>query len=434
MTVSSLINDLFGALGGGVFRNALIGTILLSLSSSMVGSFTMLRKQSLITDVIAHSVFPGVCLGFLLTNERNLLVILLCASITGWIASLFVEWFKKHPKIAPDTASAITLSTFFGGGVMLLVYLINSPTQSVKSGISSFLYGSVIGISNQDIIIFFCIVILLISLIFLFYKELVVFSFDERFAQSIGYPISFLKILLSIITVIAIVIGIQAVGVILIASLLITPSVIARFWTHRINWLIVLACGIGVSCALIGTTISYHLEVSTGPWIVMTISTVALISFLFAPQKGIISKVIRHKRFKKTMTQENMLKALYHYFESKSLNNAFSIKEVINFKVSQHPTEVNKTLNALTKQGYLTQSKTSWNLTKIGFEKGQRLVKLHRLWELYLTEYLNIQIDHVHEDADSIEHIITPEIEKQLEEKLGRPTTDPHNQKIPYKK
>lgn len=434
MILTSIINDIFSAIGGGVLRNALIGTILLSLSSSMVGAFTMLRKQSLITDVIAHSVFPGVCLGFLLADEKNLGIILIFASATGWIATLCVEWFKKHPKISPDTASAITLSTFFGIGVMLLVQLINSPTQSIKAGISSFLYGSVIGISNNDIVIFFFVVVALISLIILFYKELVVFSFDERFAESIGYPTNFLKVLLSIITVVAIVIGIQAVGVILIASLLITPSVIARFWTHRIHLLIILACIIGVSSALVGTTISYHLEVATGPWIVMTISTVALSSFLFAPKKGILSKVFRHKKFKRTMTEENMLKALYHNFESKTLENAFSLNEATNFKISKSAKETKKTLNALSKQGYLTQSKESWNLTNVGFDKGRRLVKLHRLWELYLTEYLNIKIDHVHEDADSIEHIITPEIEKQLEEKLGRPTTDPHNQKIPYKK
>ena len=434
MTESTIVNDLFVAIGNGVLRNALIGTILLSLSSSMVGSFTILRKQSLIADVIAHSVFPGVCLGFLLANERNLLVILLCASITGWIATLCVEWFKKHPKIAPDTASAITLSTFFGGGVMLLVYLISSPTQSVKAGVSCFLYGSVIGISNQDIVIFFFIVIALIFLITLFYKELVVFCFDERFAQSIGYPINSLKILLSVITVVAIVIGIQAVGVILIASLLITPSVIARFWTHRIGLLITLACVIGVSSALIGTAISYQLEVATGPWIVMVISCVALTSFLFAPKKGVISKIIRKKKFKRMMTEENMLKALYHNFDSKPLQIAFSVEEAHDFKILKDVNDTKKVLRALTKHGYLTSSSSSWNLTKVGFQKGQRLVKLHRLWELYLTQYLNIKIDHVHEDADSIEHIITPEIEKELEAQLGRPTTDPHNKKIPYKK
>ncbi len=424
--------DIFNIGINGVLRNALVGTILLSISSSIVGTFTLLRKQSLIADVISHSVLPGICVGFIVHNERNLLIILLFAALTGWISTLFVEWIKRHPKITSDTASAITLSSFFGIGVMLLLYIINSPSLEIKSGISSFLYGSVIGISNTDIHIFAIIVVALIVIVYVFYRGLIVFTFDERFAQSIGIPVSFLKIVLSIITVIAIVIGIQAVGVILIAALLITPAVIARFWTHRISHLIFIACGAGVLGAVIGVERSYQMEVPTGPWIVFTLSCLALLSFLFSTKSGLIPKYICRYQSRKRMTQEDLLKALYHH-KKRTDSYQFNTETASSFKSKLGHSKTLSVLKALQKQRYISLSEKTWTLSEHGYQKGKRLVKLHRLWEVYLTKHLNIKVDHVHEDADSIEHIITPEIEKQLEEYLGKPETDPHNQKIPYR-
>lgn len=223
------------------------------------------------------------------------------------------------------------------------------------------------------------------------------------------------------------------------AAMLITPGAIALFWTKKLHLTLLLATLFGVVSSWLGCFTSYFMTfntssgeeaIPTGPAIVMFLSMFGVLSFFFTPKKGIISKYIRKIKFKKRIQMENLLKALYKNFnKTKSDNLCFNeIKSVSPLGKEA----LKKSIKLLSNAGYLIHKKGSYQLTEIGLNKGKRITKIHRLWELYLTSYMNVDADHVHDDAESIEHILTPELERSLEQQLNFPKKDPHNKPIPY--
>jgi manganese/zinc/iron transport system permease protein len=288
---------------------------------------------------------------------------------------------------------------------------------------------------GSDLIVFAVIALILIVTVILFFKELKLIAFDENFASSIGLPVYRLNLLLTSLTVLAVVTGIQAVGVVLMAAMLITPAAAARFWTNDILKMTLIAASLGALSGLAGAYVSYTApSMPTGPWIVMIISAIALISFFIAPERGIISRMIQQRQLQRQIMDENLLKELYHLGEKD--NNNFierTLKELIEERY--FPKQLLKgSLKRLSKRGFVREQDDKWSFTAAGFEKGKRVVKLHRLWELYLSTYMEIAPDHVHEDAETIEHVITPELEAELEHLLDYPKTDPHDKAIPYSK
>jgi manganese/zinc/iron transport system permease protein len=227
--------------------------------------------------------------------------------------------------------------------------------------------------------------------------------------------------------------GIQAVGVVLMAAMLITPAAAARLWTHDILKMLMLSAMLGAASGIIGTYISYTAPtMPTGPWIVMIISMLAILSFFFAPKRGILAKQIEQRKLQQTLLEENLLKEFYHLGEkSGNIFQGYSVRELIEERYFPART-LKSGVRRLRRKGYIKQQNNKWQFTEAGWQKGKRVVKLHRLWELYLSTYLQIAPDHVHEDAETIEHIITPELEAKLEKLLHYPDTDPHQKAIPY--
>lgn len=410
------------------------GSVLLAISSALVGCFTFLKKKALVGDAVAHAVLPGICLAFLLSGTKNPVYLIIGAFITGWLSLILIDVITRKSKIKEDTAIGLILSVFFGVGILLLT-MIQHSGNAAQSGLDSFLFGKAAALVGQDLMIFSIISICLLLGVILFYKEFALISFDEDFAKSIGFPVKRLELALTTLTVLAVVTGIQAVGVVLMAAMLITPAAAARFWTNKLNIMLLLAAIFGAFSGVSGAYISYVApSMPTGPWIVMVISMIALTSFFVAPEKGILYKLIRQSKIKKRILSENILKLFYQLGEmDHNFDEQRSIEEIQTKRPIKTPTLL-AGLNKLTHQGFLKHLKGTWQLTDQGQKKGQRIVKLHRLWEVYLTKYLRIAPDHVHEDADNIEHILTPELEARLEALLQYPTSDPHESNIPYNK
>jgi manganese/zinc/iron transport system permease protein len=246
-------------------------------------------------------------------------------------------------------------------------------------------------------------------------------------------PVKLIEFFLSTLTVLAIVAGIQAIGVVLMAAMLITPAASARFWTDRLRVMLFLSAIFASISAITGSYISFLApSMPTGPWIVVVISILAILSFFIAPDKGIVSKWWKKRRNRLKILDENILKTFYQLGENRSDAMKTRSMDDLGIRRNWDPSDLKKGLRRLQMQGFINQENGHWKLTKIGFKKGQRVVRLHRLWELYLTQYLKIAPDHVHEDAETIEHVITPELEKDILEKLGYPQLDPHKSKIPY--
>lgn len=415
-------------------RYVVLGTVLLSIASSVIGCFALLRKRALIVDSISHSILPGVCIGFMISGTKDPLWLLGGAMLTGWLSIYFIDIITRYSKIKADTAIGLNLSVFFAVGILLLTIIQNSGNPN-QSGLSDFLFGKAATMVKSDLYIFGGMALLVISGVALFYKQFVLVSFDMHFAKTIGLNIKFYEFILSILTVMAVAIGIQTVGVVLMAAMLITPAATARYWTDNLNKMLVIAALIGALSGIAGAFVSYSYEnMPTGPWIVIVFSVIAMLSMVFAPKKGIVAKWLRQKRNSHKMMEDNILKAFYRLGEKEG---DFYKKRTVEDLMNLRKFERNKLLDGLkwlSAENTIVHINNTYVLSKRGKVTGERIVRIHRLWELYLKRYLRVADDHVHDDAETIEHIITPELEYQLEKLLNYPEEDQHHQKIPYSK
>jgi len=412
-------------------RYVALGSMLLTGSSAIVGTFAFLKKKALVGDAIAHAVLPGICLAFMLAGRKDPLTLIAGALVTGWLSVIFIDYITRLSKIKEDTAIALVLAVFFGFGSFLLS-IIQQSGNAAQSGLNNFLFGKAASLVGADLLTFSIIAVLLIVSVRLLFKEFTLIAFDSSFATVIGFPVKWIEFILTSLTVLAVVIGIQSVGVVLMAAMLITPAAAARFWTHRIEHMIFLAAFFGAFSGLTGAYISWLApSMPTGPWIVVTISVIAFFSFFFAPKKGIYFRIKMQKNLKKKINDENILKVMYMMGEEQESIQRKTIGEIMEWRDFELPKLIIG-LNRLRKDGFVKKENQHWLLTNEGKNKGRKIVKLHRLWEVYLTKYLRIAPDHVHDDAETIEHIITPELEEELEKLLDYPVLDPHQSKIPY--
>lgn len=409
-----------------------LGSVLLTASSAIVGTFTFLNKRSLIGDAIAHAVLPGICLGFMVAGTKNPIVLIIGAFITGWLSLVVVEYISRKTRIKEDTAIGLVLSVFFGIGILMLTVIQKSGNAS-QSGLDHFLFGKAAALVGSDLYAFLIVASILLVVVYIMFKEFALLAFDKAYARSIGYPVRTLELILTSLIVLAVVIGIQAVGVVLMAAILITPAAAARFWTDKITVMVLLASAFGAFSGLSGAYISFVAPaMPTGPWIVIVISTIAFISFFLAPKRGVVYRLIRQKTIHQTINNENVLKVIYQLGEeNKNFFIPRHLDEIIRRR-KYEKTTLQTILRRLLHHGYVEQTGNLWSLSEEGKNKAQRVVKIHRLWELYLTTYMKIAPDHVHEDAETIEHLLTPELEAELEKQLGYARLDPHQTKIPY--
>ncbi|MBN6888532.1 manganese/zinc/iron transport system permease protein [Cytobacillus horneckiae] len=281
----------------------LVGTLLLGLASGVLGSFALLRKQSLIGDAVAHAALPGICIAFLLTGERSLIVLLIGATITGLLSAYCIQYIVSSTIIKEDTAICLILSVFFGFGIVLLTKVQQLPSGN-KSGLDAFIFGQAASIVGSDVKVMAGAAAILVFITAILFKEFKVITFDPEFAKGLGLPIGFLNFLFISLLVGVVVVGIQAVGVILMAALLITPAIAARYWTNSLSKMIVISGMFGAFSGVVGTMISALGQgLPTGPFIVVTATAIFVISMLFAPERGIIAKKIKQKIYYKQLNE-----------------------------------------------------------------------------------------------------------------------------------
>jgi manganese/zinc/iron transport system permease protein len=409
------------------------GSIILCGMSAIVGCFTFLRKRALIGDAVSHSVLPGVCMAFILTGEKNPLYFLIGAIISGMLSLLIMEGLTRSRQTRPDTAIALMLSVFFGIGIVLLTSIQHSGNAS-QAGLDKFLFGKAASITFEDIRLFAFSSAGILSIVFIFLRGFTAISFDEEFAVSIGFPVRWLRFALSFLTVWAVSVGIQAVGVVLMSALLITPALAARMWTNSIRFMLFLAMLFGMLSGYLGAFVSYTAPaMPTGPWIVVAATFIAALSMVFAPNRGILAQWFERRKNTNKTLEENILKLFYQIAEKTGESSKPILEEdLINYRAFSK-SQLKLGLRLLQRKSFIQFHLSTWKLTDLGEIEARRIVRLHRLWELYLQQYLNLDSDHVHDDAEAMEHVITPEIEAQLDEILGNPTIDPHNTIIPPK-
>jgi manganese/zinc/iron transport system permease protein len=285
----------------------LLGCMLLGLSSGVIGSFAYLRKQSLMGDALSHAALPGVCIAFMLSGSKSILLFLIGAAATGIVATFGIGYITRNTRVKQDSALAIVLSVFFGFGIVLLTQIQHSGSGN-QSGLDKFLFGQAASMMFSDVIVMTAISIVLISVCALLFKEFKLLSFDPGFARGIGYPVAFLDQLIMFLIVIAVVVGIQAVGVVLMSALLITPAVSARYWTEKLGIMVVLSGLFGACSGLVGTFISANgNNLPTGPLTVLASTSLFVISVVAAPSRGILSKLLHRSSARSKIRREQAM-------------------------------------------------------------------------------------------------------------------------------
>lgn len=294
-----MIDELLYILQDYTFQIVALGTGLLGLLSGVIGSFTTLQKESLLGDALSHAALPGIIIGYMVIGRKEWLFLLGGATISGLISTAVIQWLSKSGKVKFDNALSLTLSSFFGLGLVLMTYLQRIPDGD-QAGIDNFIYGQASSMLLRDVEVLIVAVIIALVLIILFWKELKVYTFDKQYARTLGLNTTFIQGLISVIMIVTIILGLESVGVILMSALLVGPAVAARQWTNRLNIMVILSGSFGLISGVIGTLISsLYTQIPTGPTIVVVLSIITFSSLLFAPKRGIISKKRNYNKRRK---------------------------------------------------------------------------------------------------------------------------------------
>ena len=278
---------------------ALLASMGVGLVCGVVGTFLVLRGMSLLGDATGHATLPGVCVGFLLVGSKAMGALLLGALAAGFAAAVLVGLLSRGPRSRPDAAIGVVLSVFFGLGIVLLSYIQNSPTAA-QSGLQSFLFGNAAGVSSVQLWWLLSIAAVLLALTAIFYRPLLVTVFDPDFARSIGVPTTLVHYALLGALSVAVVVSIQAVGVVLVSAMLIIPPSAALFLTKRLPRALVYAGLIGVASGALGAFASYLWEgVATGPAMVIVAGAFFAAAFTFGP-RGLLGKLFARRSERRT--------------------------------------------------------------------------------------------------------------------------------------
>ncbi|EXG88034.1 ABC-type Mn2+/Zn2+ transport system, permease component [Clostridium sp. ASBs410] len=293
-----MLSSIISLFSDYTFQTVALGSALLGLISGVLGSFAVLRRQSLLGDGVSHSALPGVVMAFVVSGSKNTEVLLMGALISGLLATLFIVSIVRHTRVKFDSALALVMSVFFGLGLVLLTYVQKIPNSN-QAGLKRFIFGQASTLLQRDIILMVICGLILLTLVLLFWKEFKLFTFDSDFAQSLGFSPKKLNLLLSFMIVLAIIIGLQTVGVILMSAMLITPAVAARQWTNKLWVMVTLSALFGAASGIAGTAASSLVpKLPTGPAIVVCVSAIVIISVLFAPGRGVLHRVYQRRKNK----------------------------------------------------------------------------------------------------------------------------------------
>lgn len=275
------------------------GTFLLATTTGAVGCITVLKGQSLIGDAIGHAAFPGIVLSFMLFMQREPALLMLGAVVSGTVAFILIQVIKVNSKIDLDAVLAIILSSFFGLGMVLKSHIQGNPaySRSSQSGLQNYIFGQAAYIMREDVRLILYVAIPSLIILFLFYKEIKVFLFDETYSKTIGLKTTLLYGMILFMAMSLIATGLKLVGAILISSLLIVPAITALQWSNRFGMVMVIAALTGGVSAFIGTYISTAYKgMSTGATIILVMNFIAFVSLIFGP-RGMIAGIRMRRKY-----------------------------------------------------------------------------------------------------------------------------------------
>ncbi|MEE9372454.1 MAG: iron chelate uptake ABC transporter family permease subunit [Saprospiraceae bacterium] len=402
---------------------ALVASSLVGILCGVLGCFLVLRNMSLIGDALSHAILPGVFIPFMIIGYSKVGFFLgtLSAAI---ISAIAITWIQNNVKTKNDAAIGIVFTLMFSIGVTGISFLNNA--QGVHLDLKDFLFGSTLGISNEDIVITSIVTLYAIASVIIFYRYLFITTFQATIAATMGISVQFVHYFLMLLVSLAIVASLQTVGIILVVAMLITPASTALLLSNNLKKVLIISGIIGLLSAVFGLVAAIILNTPPGPAMCIMATLFYALAVVFSPSKGILIKR-KNKRDQKALIQrEDILKLMY---KSKII---LSKKAIID-RMSYTSSTLSSRLSELTQSGAIAVVEGGYKITGRGRDLGEKLVRAHRLWESYLVDEMGLKDDQIHEDAENLEHVLDHEMIDSLDEKLGFPDKDPHGAPIPQK-
>lgn len=350
-------------------RTITLGTAILGAVTGMLGSFAVLRKQSLLGDAISHAALPGIAIAFLITGAKDSNILLLGALISGLIGTFWIRGIISKTHLKSDTALGLILSLFFGFGMLLLTFIQKQPNSN-QAGLDKYLFGQAATLVESDVWLMAIVTGICLFVLLLFWKEFKILLFDADYTKTLGFNTKFIDILITTFIVLAIVLGLQTVGVVLMSAMLLAPAAAARQWTNSLGVMVVLAAIFGAFSGVFGTAISASQNnLSTGPVIVIVAGVFVLISFIFSPSRGLLFKQIRFLKNRRDLQLHKTLAFMFRIAEThENIAHPHTIKILNNFQGY-----TKGTLQKLVRKNYVKLEGNMWNLTEEGFKTASNL-------------------------------------------------------------
>lgn len=415
-------------------RVVIIGAGLLGLSAGLIGTFLLLRKRALLSDALSHATLPGIALAFILMatfwgDGKHLLGLIAGAAVFSVLGTGSVMLIQRHSRLKDDAALGIVLSVYFGLGIALMG-LATRMESGNAAGLSSFIYGKTASMVFSDALLIGAAALVCILFCLLFFKEFTLVCFDAAYAATQGWPVGRLDFFMMALVVVVTVIGLQAVGLILVVALLIIPPSAARFWTEQLRSMLWLSGAFGALSGLVGAGISALMaNLPAGAVIVLTASVLFIFSLTFGTARGLVRLGLERRRLRLKINRENLLRELYEWFETRcgtsdlgfnecQLLNAPGRPELLSLR-AWTPAHFIRSLGGLQSAGLLKKvSSDAYGFTPEGMAKAQAVVRKHRLWETYLITHADIAPGNVDWGADEIEHVLDRDLIATLEQVL----------------
>lgn len=350
-------------------RVVALGGAVLGMISAVLGCFAVLRRESLMGDVLSHAALPGVATAFLLAG-RELSLLLAGAGIASWLALRFVAAVLRTTRIKQDTAMGIALATWFAAGIALLTYIQSIPDAS-QAGLDNFIFGQAAAIIESDVALASAVSVAVLTVLLLFWKEFKLVTFDPEFASVNGFRVGFINTLLSTLIVAAIVLGLQLAGVILMVGILIAPAISARQWTHKLGQMVMLSAVFGAFSGGVGAVISaINSDIPTGPMIIIVAFALVILSIAFAPGRGLVWSGWRQRADSRRFAKQNALRDIYKYAMSHGGGDSPVPDAFIRGTANR---SVLRGLNQLRQDGHVDCQAGFWRLTQTGIQLARKL-------------------------------------------------------------
>jgi len=350
-------------------RVVTLGGAVLGMISAVLGCFAVLRRESLMGDVLSHAALPGVATAFLLAG-RELSLLLVGAGIASWLALRFVAAVLRTTRIKQDTAMGIALATWFAAGIALLTYIQSIPDAG-QAGLDHFIFGQAAAIIESDVALASAVGVAVLTVLLLFWKEFKLVTFDPEFASVNGFRTGFINTLLSTLIVAAIVLGLQLAGVILMVGILIAPAISARQWTHKLGQMVMLSAVFGAFSGGVGAVISaIDSDIPTGPMIIVVAFALVILSIAFAPGRGLVWSGWRQRADSRRFAKQNALRDIYKYAMSHGGGDSPVPDAFIRGTANRN---VLRGLNQLRQDGHVDCQAGFWRLTQTGIQLARKL-------------------------------------------------------------